>query len=294
VAGIPDLRIAPDLWIGMEEDRAKGLAVDATAEPGFEAAVRRYWELTPGTSSARAKSHIDHVLRAESRTREWLERWPSPPRPNECWLDLGCGTADLACAAPPGVCITGLDVAFRWLLIARRRLAQCGRSAELVCGNAEALPFSDASFDRVIALGTLEHCADPGRVLGEARRVLRSGGTLRLRTVNRYSALPEPHVGVWGVGYLPRRWADPYVRWRTGHRYLHRLLGPGELGRRLRDAGFRTVRVEAAHPLRTEVERQPAPLRATAGIYARLRGAPVAGVMVRWVAPVLEAEASAA
>jgi SAM-dependent methyltransferase len=296
VAEIPDLRTAPDPWIGLEADRAKGLAVDAAVEPGagFEAAVRAYWARTPDTPPHRAARHIDHVLRAEARTSEWVAHLDPPARAGEHWLDLGCGTADLACVAPEGVRVASLDVAFRWLVVARRRLAGCGRDGGLVCGNAETLPYPDAVFDRVVALGTLEHCRDAVAALAEARRVLKPGGSLQLRTVNRFSLLPEPHVGVWGVGWLPRRWADGYVRWRTGEHYLHhRLLSAAELRRALAAAGFRGIRIAAARMLDVERERLPGPLRAVTPAYEALRRAPITRVAGRWFAPMLEASASA-
>jgi SAM-dependent methyltransferase len=44
----------------------------------------------------------------------------------------------------------------------------------------EDLPFSDASFDRVISTVVLEHLAEPGRAIEEFRRVLAPGGTVHL------------------------------------------------------------------------------------------------------------------
>ena len=291
VVGIPDLRVAPDPWIAMTDDRAKGIAVDAEASPGFEGAVRAYWARTPDTPAADAARHIDHVLRAVPRTREWVAGLTPTPVAGEQWLDLGCGTADLACAAPAGVTVTGLDIAFRWLIIARRRLGEEGRSAELICGNAEALPFPDGSFDRVIALGTLEHCPDLDVVVSEARRVLRPGGRLHIRTANRFSLLAEPHVGVWGVGWLPRSWADGYVRWRGGTGYLHHWLrGAGELHQALARTGFVKTKVTAARMLSAERNRLPRLLAPLVPIYDALRRAPIADRICRAAAPLLDAE----
>ncbi|MDE3089532.1 MAG: class I SAM-dependent methyltransferase [Chloroflexota bacterium] len=55
-----------------------------------------------------------------------------------------------------------------------------GEAITLCQARAETLPFADASFDAV--LGTLVFCTigDPDRALSEARRVLRTGGALRL------------------------------------------------------------------------------------------------------------------
>ena len=45
-------------------------------------------------------------------------------------------------------------------------------------GSAEDLPFPTASFDVVLMVRMLSHCADPLQALTEARRVLRPGGTI--------------------------------------------------------------------------------------------------------------------
>jgi SAM-dependent methyltransferase len=50
---------------------------------------------------------------------------------------------------------------------------------------AEKLPFPDESFDHVTCIGTLLYVDDVERSLGEMRRVLRPGGRILLRTVNR-------------------------------------------------------------------------------------------------------------
>jgi len=295
VLGIPDLRIAPDPWIGIEADRAKGQQLEReTADLDFEAMVGAYWAMTPETPAKQALRFISHVKTAEARSAEWLATLQPPIKPGERWLDLGCGTADIAAAAGAGVETVSLDVAFRWLVVARRRLKERRVPSQLICGNAEALPFPDRSFDRVLMLGTLEHCPELEPVLSEAGRVLRAGGLLHLRSANRFSALPEPHVGLFGVGWLPRAWADPYVRWRTGGRYQqHWLRGAMELRRALRRADFRGVRVEAAALLKAESDRLPALLRRAGPTYAWLRRTPGFRWVCRRVAPLLEASGQA-
>ncbi|CAN5407783.1 hypothetical protein BH24GEM3_BH24GEM3_12450 [soil metagenome] len=294
VAGIADFRLAPDPWIGIEEDRAKALRLEeATRGMDFEESVRAYWQMTPDTPRALAERFARHVLGAAERSREWLARVEreEPAAPGGPWLELGCGTGDLLAAAAQRDCsVVGIDIALRWLVIARKRPELRDAAERLVCCGAEALPFPEASFARVLSLGLLEHCARSDRVLSEARRVLQPGGMLRLRTHNRYSLLPEPHVGVWGVGFVPRNRADRYVSWRSGQRYLHhRPLSRRELTRALHGAGLRQVRVAAAPLLHAEAYRLGPSAARLAPLYGRARGTPLLREALAWVAPLLEA-----
>ncbi len=289
--GFPDLRIAPDPWIDFADDRAKGVSVDSRAAPGFEAAVREYWRQTPATTAADAERHIDHVLGAAKRSRQWLSALHHEPAAGEVWLDLGCGTADLACAAPAQVSVVGLDIAFRWLVVARRRLAEAGRTDPLVCGNAEALPYPAQSFDRVIALGLLEHCADLDPIFSEVARVLKPGGRFHARASNRFTLLREPHVGVWGVGFVPRALADGYVRALGGSGYQHHSPhSAAAISAAMQRAGLRDIAVTAAQMLGAEAHRLPRWLAPVVPLYDAARSRPIARSLTRLVAPMLEAE----
>ena len=292
--GIADLRLQPDPWISMVDDRAKGERLEKEHPgAGVDALVNAYWDMTPGTPAHQKARFAQYVREGEARSAELLAPGASgaPAAIGQHWLDLGCGTGDFSVAAARrGATVTGLDVAFRWLVVARRRASISHVGVRYVCGNAERLPFPDASFSRVVALGLLEHCHRPGDVLAEVQRVLRPGGDVVIRTVNRYSLLPEPHVKVWGVGYLPRRWADRYVRMRSGQRYQHhRPVSASELRQLMNRAGFRDVHVRAARLLESDRPRLPRPLTAIAGLYEAGRRLPIVANMVRLVAPLLEA-----
>lgn len=91
-------------------------------------------------------------------------------------LDLGCGTGRHALwLAARGAAVTAVDFSPGMLEEARRkRGAQAVRF--LVHDLKEPLPFSDASFDRVVSGLVLEHLGDLDRFFAEMRRVLRPGG----------------------------------------------------------------------------------------------------------------------
>jgi SAM-dependent methyltransferase len=293
VIGIPDFRLRSDPWIGLEADREKGRALEAdTLDADFETTVRAYWARTPDTPRDQAERFTRFVVSAEPRAAEWLSDVARGESPSGWWLDVGCGTADMVLAGlRRGQRMVGVDIAFRWLVVARRRLQRAGFDAPLVCCNGEHLPFADGSFRRVVSLGTLEHCLDSSAVVGEAARVLEPEGRLHFRTVNRFSLLPEPHVGVWGVGFVPRRWADAYVRWRSGQRYEHhRPLSTWELRRYARASGLREVRLGAAGLLTADRARL-GPLAAVGPLYELARRAPAVGRVVSWAAPLLQLDA---
>jgi SAM-dependent methyltransferase len=96
-------------------------------------------------------------------------------------LDAGCGvgygTAYLAEAARG---VVGLDLSADAIAYARRRYSAA--NVEFVVGDVLSIPRADEVFDVVCAFETIEHVADPERFVAEARRVLKSDGTLCVST----------------------------------------------------------------------------------------------------------------
>ena len=292
VLGIPDFRLTPDPWISIEDDRAKGLALDArTRGLGFAETVEAYWAMTPTTSAERARRFTEHVLAGEARSREWLAALGLEAAVDASpWIDLGCGTADLSAVIAPARPVIAIDIAFRWLVVAQRRLRERGAGhVTLACADAAALPLADRAAGRVVSMGLLEHTPRLARVIGEAVRSLDAGGHLHLRTTNRYSLLPEPHVNVWGVGFVPARFADRYVTWRTGERYQHlHQTSAGPLRRTMRAAGLAEVSVGPAAALPSDARRLGSG-EALVAAYNRAGRLPGVRRAMAWVAPLLDA-----
>ncbi len=94
-------------------------------------------------------------------------------------IELGCGTAYVsAWLARSGARPVGIDNSPRQLETARRLQSQHGIDFPLLLGNAEAVPYSDASFDLAISEYGASIWADPYRWIPEASRLLRPGGEL--------------------------------------------------------------------------------------------------------------------
>lgn len=100
-------------------------------------------------------------------------------------LDIGCGTGTLAVLLKrryPAIEVTGLDPDPRALAVAARKARRANVPIRFDRGFGDALPYADATFDRVFSSMMFHHVPkdEKPRVLAEARRVLKSGGRLEL------------------------------------------------------------------------------------------------------------------
>ena len=142
-------------------------------------------------------------------------------------LDLGCGDGRFAAALSA---LAGTVVAADVSGVALERAALAAPGAQIAeLRDGEPLPFAGSAFDVVWAGETLEHVADVTGLLGEARRVLRPGGTLLVTTPNlaRLRVAAEALAG----GPLERR-LDPradHLRFFTA-RTLAAVLGGAGFG----------------------------------------------------------------
>jgi len=163
-------------------------------------------------------------------------------QPDDDVLEIGFGPgtaiAMISERAARGT-VAGVDISARMVQQASRRnraLIAAGR-VDLRHSGAAAIPFAEASFDRVIAVNNFHRWPDRAAGLGETLRVLRPGGTVLLA---QRGALPNAGA------YTPPGLDDEAVR---------------HVVTELHDAGFedvRTERVAAGRELVAVIGRKPA------------------------------------
>jgi len=286
--GIIDLRTAEDGFLANSEDWEYARRLDADFDRlDFRGLLGRYFDLSPEIPPRLRERQVGHILTAPGRARAWIDAL-GPAADSGPLLDLGCGSGSfLAAVGPSGRPVVGVDIALRWLIVARKRLDEEGLGhVRLVCGCAERLPFADRSFSAVVAGDVIEHVADQAATLAEAHRVLRPGGRAFLAAPNRFSLTPEPHVGVWGVGFLPRAWMAGYVRLTSGRDFRSiRTLGGGEWVRLLRESPFGRGTIEPPGLPAGDLAHFGPIKRRAAVLYNRLLASPIGRAFGRAFGP---------
>jgi SAM-dependent methyltransferase len=171
-------------------------------------------------------------------------------------LDVACGTGNAAIpAALIGARVVGVDLTPELFVAARTAAAEAGTEVEWVQGDAEALPFDDASFDVVISTFGCMFAPRHSQAAEEIDRVLRPGGRLGLcnwrpdGTVGEFFGIigsyvpPSPLVdgppSLWGTeDHIHFLFADSDITFEFEHTQIEVEFESGEAMMELYETKF--------------------------------------------------------
>ena len=146
-------------------------------------------------------------------------------KPNEHILDIATGTGWSArYVARSGARVSAVDISCELLAAAKELSAYIRPTIDFQLGDAERLPFPDASFDGVISTFGVIFAQDQQQAARELGRVIRKGGRLVLAawrpdgSVAKFLGVIARHSDVPPPAASPLAWGDP--------RYVEELLGP--------------------------------------------------------------------
>lgn len=127
-------------------------------------------------------------------------------------LDVATGSGNAALpAAAVGAIVTALDITPSLLEIGCQHARAAGLHVEWVNGDAQALPFDDSSFDRVLSCVGVQFCADHNAAAAELLRVCRPTGRIALIAWTREGFIGQVLAAVakaTGGGGSPLDWGS--------------------------------------------------------------------------------------
>ena len=179
-----------------------------------------------------AETERSYLTRDVVATRALVMELLAPARAERV-LDVGSGPGmllrDIAGAIGPQGVAAGLDIAESMMAIARHRCRDLD-NVEIAAGDATALPWPDAHFDRAVSTQVYEYVPDLGLALAELYRVLKPGGRAVVMATDADTILFGPAGDATAARVReawPRHCAHPFL--------------PRELGQLIAQAGYSVI-----------------------------------------------------
>jgi SAM-dependent methyltransferase len=140
-------------------------------------------------------------------------------------LDVGCGTGNATIpAAKLAARVTGLDASPGLIEVAREKGADAMVEVDWIVGDAQAMPFEDDSFDRVISIFGHMFAPDHRAAADELKRVCRPGGRIAIACWTPEGTIGQMFKRMSTLN--PPEGFQPPVLWGTED-HVRELLGDG-------------------------------------------------------------------
>ncbi|MFZ2102303.1 MAG: class I SAM-dependent methyltransferase [Oricola sp.] len=232
---------------------AEGASLDA-AQKNIDEANSTFWDELCGTQLAQSLGIADDSMENLRRFDAWYMDFypylethiPFRTFSGRKVLEIGLGYGTVAQRiAESGAVYSGLDIAAGPVDMANRRLRESNAKGEALRGSILKAPFADASFDYVVAIGSLHHTGALDRALREVHRLLKAGGGA---TVMVYHAASYRQWALGPLKTLRRKMADParYVSHNEADERMRRAYDANAAGGGAPQTEFVT-RAELAH-----------------------------------------------
>jgi demethylmenaquinone methyltransferase/2-methoxy-6-polyprenyl-1,4-benzoquinol methylase len=145
------------------------------------------------------------------------------PVPGGTYLDLGCGTADVAIEIvkhETGAIVVGLDPSRSMLAVGQEKISRLGIGASipLVTGDALLLPFEDNSLHGAITSFCIRNVTNRRQAMTELHRVLRPGAKLVILELTDPVGIMRPLFRIYSNVVMPL--ITRVLSSATAYRYL--------------------------------------------------------------------------
>ncbi|MFK0273541.1 class I SAM-dependent methyltransferase [Ensifer sp. NPDC090286] len=153
-------------------------------------------------------------------------------------LDVGCGTGSLTFALPRAADVSDIvAIDFSPVFVEATIIANSDPRIKVQQADACALPFSDASFDRALALLVLHFVPEAGKAIAEMRRVTRPGGVVAAAVWDHFGGMPGMRMVLDVAAML-----DGNAEQVRGRYCFQPMMRPGEMMQSFVSNGLADVR----------------------------------------------------
>lgn len=192
---------------------------------GMEGAVARWYAKTTRKDLEEFRTLAPRTAQELADGAEVLEVAPGP----------GYFSIELAKLGKQHV--TGLDISKTFVEIARRNALSEGVQVDFRQGNASAMSFTDASFDRILCRAAFKNFSGPVQALREMRRVLKPGGKAVIIDLRKDASKQAIDSYVDNLGV--RAWNALFMKWTFRSMLLKRAYTRPDFERFIGESGFR-------------------------------------------------------